>query len=156
MIGLLVSATQPSPAKPQFSTQDETAIRQILSGMEDAWDRGDAKAWAQYFSRDAELITVTGEVVQGRDGIEERFASLFADVLSGSRLTQKIRVLRLLRPDVAVADTDMELYGYKALPPSMTPPAGVAVAARSKSVMLYVDGKWWIVSSQSTYVPPPH
>ena len=138
----------------QTSTQDESAIQQILSGMDDAWNRGDAKAWASCFVPDAELIDVAGTILEGRDAIERRNAVLLGDVFKGSHLAQKLRRLRFLRSDVAVVDADAELYGYQSLPKGL-PASGAVLTVRLRYVMVYQNDKWWIVASQNTYVPPP-
>lgn len=154
LLGLGLAVAFPVALGCQTSTQSEEGIRNVLSGMEDAWNRGDAKAWARYFSRDAEFVDVAGAILEGRDGIERRHADLLAGMFSGSHLAQKLRRIRFLQPDVAVVDADLEVYGYKSLPRGL-PTSGAVLSARLKHIMIYANGQWWIVASQNTYVPPP-
>ena len=153
LLGVAVAVVFPGPLHPQTSTQDESAIQQVLSGMDEAWNQGDAKTLASYFTPDAELIDVAGTIHGGRNAIERRDAILLGDMLNGSHLTQELRTIRFLRPDVAVVDSNAQLYGYKSLPKGL-PTAGAVLTARVRHVMVY-NGKWWIVATQFTYVPPP-
>jgi len=75
-------------------------------------------------------------------------------MLHGSHLTQKLWKIRFLRPEIAVVDVDLELYGYKSLPKGF-PTSGAVLSARLKHVMVYAIDRWLIVDSQNTYVPPP-
>ena len=153
LLGLVVAVGFPVPLHSQTSTQDESAIQQVLSGMDEAWNQGDAKTLASYFTPDAELIDVVGTIHGGRNAIERRDAILLGDMLNGSHLTQELRSIRFLRPDVAVVDANAQLYGYKSVPKGL-PTSGAVLTARVRHVMVY-NGKWWIVATQFTYVPPP-
>jgi uncharacterized protein (TIGR02246 family) len=153
LLGLAVAMGFPARLHAQTSTQDESAIQQVLSGIDEAWNQGDAKTLASYFTPEAELIDVTGTVHGGRNAIERRNAILLGDMLNGSHLTQELKSIKFLRPDVALVDTDAQLYGYKSLPKGL-PATGAVVTAKVRHVMVY-DGKWWIVASQFTYVAPP-
>jgi uncharacterized protein (TIGR02246 family) len=153
LLGLAVTVGFPVPLHSQTSTQDESAIQQVLSGMDEAWNQGDAKALANYFTPEAELIDVAGTIHGGRNAIERRDAILLGDMLNGSHLTQELRTIKFLRPDVAVVDANAQLYGYKSVPKGL-PTSGAVLTARVRHVMVY-NGKWWIVATQFTYVPPP-
>jgi hypothetical protein len=48
LLCLLVAVGFPAPLHPQTSTQDESAIQQVLSGMAEVWNQGDAKALASF------------------------------------------------------------------------------------------------------------
>ena len=152
--GLALSMAFTASARCQVNSQVEDGIRNVLSGMEEAWNRGDAKAWARYFTRDAEFIDVAGTILDGRDRIERQHAELLGGMLRGSHLTQRLRRIRVLQPEVAIVDADVELYGYQSLPRGF-PASGAVLSSRLKHVMVYANGTWWIVASQNTYVPPP-
>ncbi|NUP83394.1 MAG: SgcJ/EcaC family oxidoreductase, partial [Nonomuraea sp.] len=44
----------------------ETAVRDLFAAMEDAWNRGDADAFAACFTADATYTTFMGTVYRGR------------------------------------------------------------------------------------------
>lgn len=153
-LGVALFVALPEALRCQTSAQNEDGIRSVLSAMEEAWNRGDAKGWAGHFTRDAELVDVAGVILEGRDRIEGRHGQLLGDMFYGSHLTQRPRKIRFLQPDIAIVDVDAELYGYKSLPKGF-PTSGAILSARLKHVMVYAVDRWLIVASQSTYVPPP-
>lgn len=98
--------------------QDIQALHDLLRRLTDAWNAGDAAAYGELFTHDADYITFFGLHLQGRQAIEDSHRKLFEGPLKGSRLTggsaaapadggqgaDAARV-RLLRPDVAVIVT---------------------------------------------------
>ncbi|MGH3319354.1 MAG: SgcJ/EcaC family oxidoreductase [Streptosporangiaceae bacterium] len=82
---------------------DDSPIHDLLRRLTDAWNAGDAKAYADLFTDDADYITFFGLNMPGRQAIEEGHRALFEGPLAGSRLTGIDRPkIRFLRPDVAV------------------------------------------------------
>jgi uncharacterized protein (TIGR02246 family) len=154
LLGLAMTLGIPALSNAQTSSQDQDAIRQIVSGMDRAWTQGDARTLAQYYTSEAEVIDVMGGIHEGRDAIERQNAVLLGDSFSGSGLTQQVRKINSLRPDVAVVDTDAQLYSYKSLPKQFSA-SGNVITVRARHVMIYANGKWHIVASQFTYVMPP-
>jgi uncharacterized protein (TIGR02246 family) len=154
VLGVALSVAFPTVLRSQTSAPNEEGIRSVLSGMDKAWNRGDAKAWAASFSPDAEYVDVAGGVLEGRHRIEAYHAQLLGGMLHGSHLTQNLIKIRFLRPEVAVVDVDAELYGYKSLPKGF-PTSGAVLSARVRHVMVYVIDRWLIVASQNTYIAPP-
>ncbi|WP_020573862.1 SgcJ/EcaC family oxidoreductase [Actinopolymorpha alba] len=89
---------------------DESAIHALLQRLVAAWNAGDARAFAELFTQDADYITFFGAHLHGRTAIEEIHRPLFEGPLRGSRLSggtqsQSNSSVRLLRPDVAVVVT---------------------------------------------------
>lgn len=84
---------------------DESAIRGLLDLLVEAWNAGDADAYAKLFTEDADYITFFGQNLPGREAIEEAHRALFEGPLKGSRLTglseREVGKIRFLRPDVA-------------------------------------------------------
>lgn len=77
---------------------DETPIRALVQRMGEAWNAGDATAYADLFTEDADYITFFGGHLEGRTAIEESHRSLFEGPLKGSRLgtgggSTKVRLL---------------------------------------------------------------
>ncbi|GAA3099735.1 SgcJ/EcaC family oxidoreductase [Streptosporangium carneum] len=87
-------------------TVDVRQIRELLDRMTEAWNAGDATAYAAQFTEDADYITFFGMHVKGRAAIEEGHRALFDGPLKGSRLTggtgETALSIRFLRPDVAL------------------------------------------------------
>lgn len=154
VLGLTMALGFPTPSHSQTSSQDEDAIRQVISGMDKAWNQGDVKALTQYFTREAEVIDVLGGIHGGRNAIERQNALLLGDMMNGSNLTQDVRRITFLEVNVALVDTDAHLYGYQSLPKAFSG-AGNVITVRVRHAMVNANGKWRIVASQFTYVASP-
>ncbi|MET9065639.1 SgcJ/EcaC family oxidoreductase [Streptosporangium sandarakinum] len=87
-------------------TEASLATREIgaaLGRMTNAWNDGDAAAYAGQFTEDADYVTFFGLHMTGRQAIEDSHRALFEGPLKGSRLTGVTSPsIRFLRPDVAV------------------------------------------------------
>lgn len=85
---------------------DTSAIHDLLDRLTDAWNAGDAEAYARLFTEDADYVTFFGQNLPGRTAIEEAHRALFEGPLQGSRLTGLGRndhpKVRFLSPDVAL------------------------------------------------------
>ena len=90
---------------------DHQMIADVAGQFMETWNRHDAHAFAALFSEDADFTNVRGTHVRGRTSVEEFLAPLFAGDLKGSHLTGRVRSIRFLKPDVAIADADWEMTG---------------------------------------------
>lgn len=90
---------------------DEQAIRRVMDGFMDAWNRHDAKAFAALFAADADFTNWRGTGAIGRSRIEEVHAPMFATVFKSSRQKYTDIKVRFLRPDIASVDVRWEMTG---------------------------------------------
>ena len=90
---------------------DEAAIRGVMDGFMDAWNRHDANAWAALFSEDGDFTNVRGMGASGRPKIEEFHASRFATIFKNSNQKYTDIKTRFIRPDVAAVDVHWEMTG---------------------------------------------
>jgi uncharacterized protein (TIGR02246 family) len=74
--------------------------------MTEAWDRGDAEAFGEVFTEDADYVVYTGTHYRGRRKIVEAHDALWRRFLRGSRLFGVIDQIRFPAPDVAVVITE--------------------------------------------------
>ncbi|MEO3782417.1 SgcJ/EcaC family oxidoreductase [Actinocorallia sp. B10E7] len=82
---------------------DLEAVRRLLEKLNEAWNDGDARAYAELFVEDADYVTFFGHNFAGREAIEESHRGLFEGPLRGSRLGEgEPPKIRFLTPDVAV------------------------------------------------------
>jgi uncharacterized protein (TIGR02246 family) len=77
---------------------DEAQIHALVRRLGAAWNAGDAAAYAELFTEDADYITFFGWHTEGRAAIAEAHRKLFEGPLKGSRLgvgggTSKVRLL---------------------------------------------------------------
>jgi uncharacterized protein (TIGR02246 family) len=90
---------------------DEEAIRRVVAGFEDAWNRHDVAAYAMLFAEDADQTTVRGIWSQGGAAIEAHMAPLFASQFKDSHFTVTGVRSRSLKPDVAAVDVHWRIAG---------------------------------------------
>lgn len=130
-------------------TGRETEVLAVLGKLADAWNDGDAVAYASLFTEDADYVTFFGMNMPGRAMIESAHRSLFEGPLKGSKLVAGgVPKVRFIRPDVAivVSGGGSSLSGGKPEP-------------GRESTLTYVlveesDG-WRVASFQNTRVSDP-
>jgi uncharacterized protein (TIGR02246 family) len=151
----LAAAARPAGDGPSSKVaSDDEAIRQVIANLDDAWLKGDAKAWCRDYLPDAQFVNILGTVLDGVPAIEKRHAEIFETIFKGSRLISTVRKVRYLSPTSVVVETDLDHVGYKALPPGIAATVEGVLKTRMKHVLIKQDGKWRIVASQNTAVAP--
>jgi uncharacterized protein (TIGR02246 family) len=84
---------------------DEKAIRSLLAGMMEAWNKHDMKSFASHIAADGDSVNRFGQWFRGQTRIEEHLIELhatpFRDQLVGR--TSTVEDVRFITPDVAVA-----------------------------------------------------
>ena len=126
-------------------------IKSLLAGLADAWNRGDATAYANLFTADADYITFFGMRTRGRDAIEQSHRMLFTGPLRGSRMSGTTEAdIRFLATDVALVIAEGG---------GTTSGPGADDAADRRSVVSFTavhtpDG-WRFASFQNTRVTTP-
>ena len=152
----------PVHAAPDWA-RDRAVIRAlVVDRMSEAWNTADADLWATAYLPASEFMNIFGAVYPNRQANRQRHAYLFATVFQGSTLRQELRSLKLITDNVAIADLDQTLTGYKILPPWLkaaitTPESGATppLHTRMKHVLVrQSDNTWKIVATQNTPVTP--
>ena len=152
---LLVALIQiPTPVRAEGTAADSTVIHAIVADLDSAWARGDAALWASHYAPDAEFINILGMVFPDLAAMQARHHEIFQGVFKGSRHHGTIRRLRFLEDDVAIADVDIEVTGFKALPPGSRPTEPGVLRTRMRHVLTRTETVWKIVATQNTAVAP--
>ncbi len=130
----------------------EQTIRKVIADLASAWNRHDMKVYTALFSEDADYVSGAGSWWRGRREIEKEHAERHAAVFKESRVTITGTSIRLLQPEIAIVHSTWELEGLK-------DPDGRDLPGR-KGILTQVvareqDGRWRIVASQNTDIPPP-
>jgi uncharacterized protein (TIGR02246 family) len=149
--------------QPEKPTTDEEAVRKVVNGFAEAWNRHDMNAFGSLFTPDADFVNVLGTHWKGRETIQLNHAFLHgaipADsagvtpprsaygIFKTSNTTQKKIDVRLLRKDVAVAHVQSELQGD----------ARTKDTRRTLMVMILTkeNGRWLIAVAQNTEINRP-
>jgi uncharacterized protein (TIGR02246 family) len=146
-IGILVFLS--ALAGPVFSAdqnQDETDIRAVAMGLQEAWNHHDMKAWASLFTEDADFVNVVGWWWKGRPQIEKKHTDAHVFIFRESTLSIDEVHTRFLTPQIAVVHVLWSLTGHKN--PDGTP--GLPRKGIFTQVLQKQSGKWLISAAQNT------
>lgn len=121
-----LAADSPAPSNA------EQAIRNRTKDFDAAWNRHDAQAVAAYYAPNGDLVTESGDALTGRDGIQQALTDAFNGDLKNSTLSSTVSSIRLIKPDVAIVDTEVDLKAGDGDPRKL----------HVVSVLVNQDGKW--------------
>jgi uncharacterized protein (TIGR02246 family) len=124
---------------------DEAAIRQVQTQQAEAWNRHDARAYADLFAEDGDVVNVVGWWWQGRSEIERKLTEAFAVMFRESKLSVTDVRVRFLTPEIALAHVRWTMTGAKAPPGVAEPRQGIQTQVLQKRA-----GTWLIAGFQNT------
>ncbi len=133
-----------------MTTERQDEVFALLARLADAWNDGDATAYARLFTEDADYVTFFGANMPGRRLIESSHRALFEGPLKGSKVSCGTDVprVRFVRPDVAI----VVIGGGSSLS------GGVPEPGRDSTityVLVEEDDGWRVASFQNTRVSDP-
>lgn len=82
----------------------EADLQVLLNQFTSAWDKSDAAGIAVLFEGNADLVIPDGLMVEGREAIQQFYASVFQRGYRGSRGTARIKHVRLIGSDIVLVD----------------------------------------------------
>lgn len=97
------------PVQGQVTAADDVAIKEVVRRYVDAREARDPEAVAALFTTDADQLVSSGEWRRGRDVLVKGVLASSAST-TGTR-TIVIETIRLIGPDVAIADGRYEISG---------------------------------------------
>ena len=130
---------------------DEAEIQELLGELIDAWNRGDADAFGARYRSDATFTNVNGNFCIGRDEFNFRHEEIFRGALSGTTLALTAKKLRFVRPDVAIVDVDVSIFGCAARPPGIHVGSDGALRTCLLMVLTKDAGRWWIAAYHNVW-----
>jgi uncharacterized protein (TIGR02246 family) len=117
----------------------------LVAALEDAWNRGDAAAFAAAFTPDAYFVHILGHHGAGRDAIRAGHNAIFTTIYRGSTTRIEVEDVRFPMPDVALLRLKNHLdYGDGGLPRR--------VVSRPSVVLTRRDGAWQIELMHNTLI----
>lgn len=139
---------------PAQQEQDRASIKALVQEEGNAWNRGDAKAFAAHFAEDGSFTNIVGMQTYGRTPFQAQHQYIFTTIYKGSHNELTIGRLKFVRPDVAIADVDGVLSNMIS-PPRGTPlfPDG-SMHVKLQLVLSKQDGAWQIDSFHNVTVNP--
>ena len=137
--------------EPERGTLDDAAIHDLLRELAQAWDRGDAPAYAARFREDGTFTNVNGMLQVGRDDFERRHDEIFRGVFRSTSLSLTAEVIRRPRPDVAIVDVDSGLGRCRVNLPGVRTDADGALHSGLLLVLVHEHGRWWIATYHNVW-----
>ena len=128
---------------------DEAEIRNVQARQAEAWNRHDARAYADLFAEDGDVVNVVGWWWKGRAEIESKLQAAFAHVFRESALTIAGVDVRFLTPEIAIAHVRWTMTGAKTPPGIPEPREGIQTQVLRKTA-----GRWLIAAFQNTNAVP--
>ena len=144
LISILL-AVLPRATFSQDQSQDEAEIRNVETRQQEAWNHHDAKAYANLFTEDGEVVNVVGWWWKGRAEIEKKLTDAHAFVFRESALTITDVKVRFLTPQIAVGHVLWTMVGARTPKGIPEPQQGIQIQVLEKEA-----GKWLITSFQNT------
>lgn len=128
-----------SLALGQAPTSDETAVREVVGQIVEAWNAKDANALAAVYTTDADYVTSRGTRLVGRENLAKWLRERFKlDAYRDSRQKRMDVSVRFLSPTVALADSTWELTGVRGADGKELP----ARKGNSTMVLVKKEGQW--------------
>jgi uncharacterized protein (TIGR02246 family) len=109
-----------------------------------AFNKGDAKAVAGFWTPDATYVDQAGNEHKGREKLEKLYEKLFA-ARKGAKLAIHVAAVKQLAADVGLMEGVTEVAS----------PGGPPTAARFTAVIVKKDGEWYFQSVQDSLPRPP-
>jgi uncharacterized protein (TIGR02246 family) len=120
----------------ESNPQEEAAITKMAEAFVEAFQKGDAKAVAAFWTPDGDYVDATGRVLIGRPAIEKDFEKLFAEK-KGLKLRIEVASLKFPTPDTAVEDGSTGV---------LAPDGTVPSRARYTNFFTKKNGQWLLAS----------
>lgn len=136
------------PAKPGAGGKvNPAALKQAVGGvltkLQEAWNKGDAKAMAAQFGEQADYVTMSGGHISGRDKIEAAHKAIFANKTQAAYRVVKMKPL--------AADVVLVLLGQQITSQGEGKDAKPQIVrTRPMMVLRRVGNAWPIVAFQVT------
>ncbi len=127
---------------------DTAAIQRLESRQQDAWNHHDAKAYADLFTPDCNVINVLGWWWKGRAELARKLADAFAFVFSESSLAITDVDVRFPAPNVAIAHVRWTMRGARN--PTAGPASHAPMTGIQTQVLTNASGSWLIADFQNT------
>ena len=122
---------------------DAGAIRAIISRLQEGWNSGSGKVFAESFAEDADYVIVNGMRIKGRSAIDAGHQQIFDTIYKNSNLSASVQSIRFLCEEVAIAHIEWHLkFGDPAAPHSSK--------AMNTMVLTKKGGKWSIAAFHNT------
>jgi uncharacterized protein (TIGR02246 family) len=116
-----------------------SGLDRVATSLSDAWNAGDATAFARCFTTDADFVNIFALHVVGREAVAKQHQLIFDTIYRGSRNTFSVIDARALADDVALAHVAADLR---------VPDGPLAGEVKTLASAVFVrDGAGWLITS---------
>ncbi|MDO8359562.1 MAG: SgcJ/EcaC family oxidoreductase [Devosia sp.] len=122
---------------------DEDAIAAEIEAFSAAWNKGDAKLAASFFTEDGVRVGAMGDRQRGRADLEVAYHKLLHGAFAGARVRQESGSIRMLTPSLAVWQGGLEIL----------PKGGAPMPGHVVQVMKKIDGRWLVLEAHPKLFP---
>jgi uncharacterized protein (TIGR02246 family) len=145
-LGFLVNAALADDgARPQAKDKAELGKGKRAQEFIAAFEKGDAKAVAAFWTENADYVDQTGREYKGRPAIQKMYEKFFAGK-KGMKLNIIVTSARMVGTDVAIEDGITEVTPAE---------GGLPSAARFSAVLVKKGGEWYFESVRDSIPHPP-
>jgi uncharacterized protein (TIGR02246 family) len=134
-----------SAGDPEGKKKEPPATGKRAEAFIAAFNKGDARAAASFWTPDATYVDELGHEYKGRAAIEQQYEKEFAEQ-KGAKISIHVDSRKVLSPDVVLEDGITEIAPADGSPPSQT---------RFSAVLVQKDGEWYLQSLRSAVARPP-
>jgi uncharacterized protein (TIGR02246 family) len=141
----LVAGSVTSGGDAKDHAADEKALKTRADEFIAAFNNGDGKALAGFWTADGDYMEQGGQIFSGRQAIQEAFEKQFA-AIKGAKLRINPTAPRFATPDMAIEDGTTEVVYANGGPPT---------GARYTAIHVKQDGQWYLASVRDAVLVPP-
>jgi uncharacterized protein (TIGR02246 family) len=128
-----------------MGSSEEEAIFKETEAFSDAWNKGDAKRAASFFTEDGIRVGAFGDKQRGRTEIESAYDRLLHQTMPGGTVKQERGEVRMLSTELAIWQGAIEII----------PPSGPPLKGHVVQIMKKVGERWLTLEGHPKIVPPP-
>lgn len=143
--GFVATEKIPAVAEEQQGKENEGPAKERREGFIAAYNKGDAKAVATFWSEDATYIDQAGHEYKGRRAIEKLYEKVFA-ASKGAKLAIHLTASKMVSPEVILNE------GFTEVTPA---DGGPPLTARFSAVLVKKDGVWYVQNVHDSVASPP-
>ena len=143
--GFVASGRSPDDAEKGKAEEKEQPAKERRAEFIAAYDKGDAKAVAAFWTPDAMYVDQDGREYKGREAIQQLYEKTFA-ANKGAKLAIHATSTKQVSPDVLLQYGITEVTLAEGGPP---------IATRFSAVVVKQDGQWHLQSVTDSEIHPP-
>ncbi len=148
---LVLAASTALPMRAQHAPPDAdaTAIKAIITRMDEDWNRHDMKAWTADMTDDVEWINIVGMQWKGKADVFKAHDIYHHTIFKDRKLypAQNLE-LRQVAPNVVVASFVTPADGFTMTNGTVVPPNRNVLS----EVFVKQGGRWWIAEGHNTAI----